>query len=92
MLVLKIADYLYQRDIMPVFVIFPFTEWYNRYIDTEYKKEIYDLLDSLPIPVEFWDLNDYKGIFDDDDFCDTDHLNDKGAEKASVLLDEILKG
>lgn len=58
MLVLKIADYLYQRDIMPVFVIFPFTEWYNRYIDTEYKKEIYDLLDSLPIPVEFWDLNE----------------------------------
>lgn len=90
MLVQKMADYLYQNDIVPVFVIFPFTNWYNRYIDTEYKKEIYSLLDRLPMPVEFWDLNDYEGIFDDSDFVDTDHVNDRGAEKISVLLNELL--
>ena len=91
MLVRKVTDYVYQKNIVPVFVIFPFTAWYNRYIDTGYKEEIYNLLDSLPVPVEFWDLNDYEGIFDDSDFVDTDHLNDKGAEKVSILLDELLK-
>lgn len=86
----EMADYLNQKDIITVFVIFPFTGWYNQYIDAEYKNEIYNLLDSLPVPVEFWNMNDYAGVFDDSDFLDTDHLNDKGAKKASLLLDDYI--
>lgn len=86
----RMTDYLKQQDITTVFVIFPFTRWYNQYIDTRYKNEIYNLLDSLPVPVEFWDMNDYEGVFEDSDFLDTDHLNDKGAEKASILFDDYI--
>ena len=88
----EMTDYLNQKNIITVFAIFPFTGWYNQYIDAEYKNEIYNLLNSLPVPVEFWDMNDYTGVFDDSDFLDTDHLNDKGAEKASLLLDDYISG
>lgn len=90
MLVRKMTDYLHERGVRTVFVIFPFSTFYNRYIDRNYKEEIYALLESLPVPVEFWDMNDYEDMFEDSDFVDTDHVNDRGAEKASVLLDALL--
>lgn len=86
----EMAGYLYKNGIIPIFVIFPFTDWYNCYIDSGYKEDIYNLLEKIPVPVEFWDMNNYKEYFDDTDFLDTDHLNDKGAEKATVLLNEFL--
>lgn len=90
-LIQEMTEYLTGKGITPVFVIFPYTGWYNRYIDAGYREDIYRLLDGLSVPVEFWDMNDYAGLFDDSDFLDTDHLNDKGAEKATALLEELLK-
>lgn len=90
-LVREMAEYLNEREITPVFVIFPYTQYYNRYIDAEYKEDILRLLQSLPVPVvEFLDMNEYPDMFDDTDFLDTDHLNDKGAQKATALLNEFL--
>ncbi|MCM1154685.1 MAG: hypothetical protein NC489_27790 [Ruminococcus flavefaciens] len=93
-IVSEMIEYLYAHSIIPIFVIFPFTAWYNRYIDKDYKADIFQLLDRIPFPVEFLDMNDYEGIFCDADFLDTDHLNKQGALKATELLNkyiEILK-
>lgn len=90
-LVEEMAEYLHEYDIVPLFVIFPFTMWYNQYIDKDYKTDIYNLLESVPFPVGFLDMNDYTGIFDDSDFLDTDHLNRQGALKATALLNEYMQ-
>lgn len=89
-IIYEMAEYLYQKGVIPIFVIFPFTAWYNSYIDKEYKQDIVRVLESLPFPVEFLDMNDYEGIFDDSDFLDTDHLNMQGALKATEFLNEFL--
>lgn len=82
--------YLSERNIRTVFVVFPFTKWYNKYINPQYKEDIYQLLDNLELPVEFLDMNDLE-CFTDSDFLDTDHLNDIGAEKASKVLNDFLE-
>lgn len=82
----QMATYLYEHDIMPIFVIMPFTRYYNEYINAEYKTEIYQVLDKLKVPIEFLDMNDYPEVFEDKDFLDSDHLNLNGALKATELL------
>lgn len=89
-IVQQMTKYLQENGIKPIFTIFPFTRFYNYYIDEEYKKDIFSLLDSLPYEVEFLDMNDYLDIFDDDDFLDTDHLNLTGVRKASKLLNDFI--
>lgn len=71
-------------------MVFPFTKWYNQYINPQYKEDIYQLLDNLDLPVEFLDMNELD-YFTDSDFLDTDHLNDIGAEKASKVLNDFVR-
>lgn len=86
----QIVRYLHGKGIMPIFTVFPFTRYYDRYIDRRYKKDIYNLLDNLPLQVEFLDMNDYLSLFEDEDYLDTDHLNLAGASKATKLLNEFI--
>ena len=89
-IVRDMVKFLEKHGIIPVFVIFPFTRWYQKYIDPFYKKDIFELLDSLPQQIELLDMNEING-FEDEDFLDTDHLNLRGAEKATSLLLAFLK-
>ncbi len=88
-LVQEMVCFLAQRNIRIVFVIFPFTSYYNKYIDAEYRQDIINVLEGLEQPVEFLDMNDLD-LFDAQDFVDTDHLNERGAFKASCVLNEFL--
>jgi hypothetical protein len=48
-------------------------------------------LNSVTGEADFWDFNDMD-IFEPDDFLDSDHLNEKGAEKFTMVLKDILSG
>jgi hypothetical protein len=81
---------LNDNGIRIVFCVMPYTKYYNDLIDKRYKAEIFNVLDAMKYPVEFFDLNEYSDDFDDNDFMDSDHLNFKGANKATALLDQLL--
>ncbi len=87
----NIARFLHEHDVTPVFFITPYTKCYNEYIYPGYKPEIYKILDELKYPVEFLDMNDFQDEFSDEDFLDTDHLNDNGAKKATILLNSFME-
>lgn len=89
-LIEEIVEYLSKRNIRTVFVVFPFTKWYNQYINPQYKEDIYQLLDNLKFPIEYLDMNELD-CFSDNDFLDSDHLNDTGAEKATKVLNDFLE-
>lgn len=89
-IIMKITSFLSEHGIRPIFVIMPFTKYYNQYIDCNYKREIYQILDELAVSVDFLDMNDYSEIFEEQDFLDSDHLNLNGAIKATKLLNEFL--
>ena len=80
-----------EKGIEIVFAIFPFSKWYNKYIDPEYKEQIIKCLGDLPVTVHFLDMNDYDEMFEDEDFVNADHLDVSGAAKATFLLNTYLK-
>lgn len=86
----QITEFLVSHNARVVFVLFPFTDNYNRYIDSTFKAEIYTVLDELEQPVEFIDMNELQ-LLDNRHFVDADHLNYQGAMKVSEFLNVLLK-
>ncbi|MBQ4346918.1 MAG: SGNH/GDSL hydrolase family protein [Firmicutes bacterium] len=84
----EFVHYLHTENVLPIVVITPFTEAYNRYVLPEMKEAVLQMLDNVPEEVHFVDFND-ASYFTDADFMDTDHLNENGAKKMSRILAEL---
>lgn len=84
------VDMLDQNNIKTYFFITPYTQNYLEYIDKAYKPDILSALNELNNSVEFLDMNELEGIFTDEDFIDSDHLNERGAIKATAVLNEFI--
>ena len=86
----ELVRFLRSYRIEPILVMAPFTEAYNRHILPDMKADLERLLDELPEAFHYVDFNEYSlGIFDDHDFSDPDHMNERGAEKMSRILTEM---
>ncbi len=70
-------------------VITPFSEEYNRFVLPEMKAGVLELLDAVPEDIHYVDFNQALVLFTPEDFMDTDHLSEKGAEKVSGILVEM---
>lgn len=78
--------FLYSYGIMPVLVIPPFSEEYNRCVLKEVREGMLELVDSVPEEVHYVDFNEAPILFGPEDFTDSDHLSVGGAEKMSSIL------
>lgn len=81
----RFLAFLGQYSVKPVFIVPPFTKWYLDGVTKNQRNAILDLLSNIEQEVDYVDFNEYD-LFDDTDFCDTDHLNEKGAKKFSTIL------
>jgi len=79
------VHFLHLNNIMPVFILAPFTAEYNQHILKEMKQSILALIASVPEEIHFTDFNQFT-CFDSRDFVDTDHLSEAGAAKFSKML------
>ncbi len=80
---------LYEQEIMPILVVTPYSEGYNRYIRSELKESLLQMIDDISEDVHFVDFNDAPELFRHEDFIDSDHLSTIGATKMSVILAEM---
>ena len=87
----NIFNFLKMNHIRVIIAILPFSKEYLKYIDSNYKTILLSVLEEITedMKVDFVDMNDME-YFSDEDFLDSDHLNRKGAIKATVLLDGVL--
>lgn len=81
--------FLEERHVRPIVTILPFSKEYLKYIDPSYKEAIIECLEKSPFNVEFIDMNE-EPIWDESDMLDSDHLNEKGAAKATLLVDGLI--
>lgn len=86
----QMLEFLIEHQIRPIIVILPFSKEYLRYINPLYKESIMQVLGDSPYQLDFMDMND-ETIFTDQDMQDCDHLNLKGAKKASLLVRGIIE-
>lgn len=83
------VGFLIGHGVLPVVVITPFSPEYNRFVLPEMKAGVLELLDAVPQDVHYVDFNQALELFGPEDFMDTDHLSEKGAEKVSTILAEM---
>lgn len=78
------------RNINLLLVITPQTPYYRNYLSQEFKSTFYDVLNGVDEIVHLLDLSD-DSSFKDDDFVDTDHLDDRGARKLTSIILNVLQ-
>lgn len=88
-ILLQYIEMCAENNIRAVVAIMPFTTEYNRFISSSYKAEILAFLDQIEYVVDFIDFNDLD-IWDIEDFIDSDHTSDIGADKVTHLLNDFL--
>lgn len=82
------VHFLQTNGVTPIFVVAPFTHEYSQYILREMKESIHELISGVAEEILYMDFNQLS-CFEPNDFVDTDHLSQRGAEKFSKLLTEM---
>lgn len=90
----EFLKFLYKHSIQVIIVIFPTSRYYSKNIKLEYRQLFDNLLNKIKKEndIKVIDLRNSLFEFDDTDFIDADHLNEKGAIKATNYLNEFIKG
>lgn len=78
-----------EKGIRVFMCVFPMTSYYFEKLNPQYKEIFYDTLNKLQGTVHVVDLNE-SAKFTDEDFNNMNYLNDRGAEKATGILNMIL--
>lgn len=77
-----------ENAIMPIVVMMPCTNEYLQFLNFEYKEILLDYLERLPYEIHYIDLNDCD-LFLPEDFLNCNHLNARGAEKVSKIINNL---
>ena len=87
----RIFDICTENNVTLYIIAPPHAPEYLKHLDPAYKESYMNALNNVTGEADFWDFNDMD-IFDAEDFLDSDHLNEKGAEKFTGILKGILNG
>ncbi|CEO11246.1 putative chemotaxis response regulator [[Clostridium] sordellii] len=84
-------NFLKEKGVEPVIVVFPTTKYYSKFINETYKEEFYKIIDGIKEKYEV-KLVDFSkmDIFEEDDFIDFDHMSETGCIKITHELNKIL--
>ncbi|CEO31505.1 D-alanyl-lipoteichoic acid biosynthesis protein DltD [Paraclostridium sordellii] len=84
-------NFLEEKGVEPVIVVFPTTKYYSKFINETYKEEFYKIIDGIKekYTVKLVDFSKID-IFEEDDFIDFDHMSESGCIKITHELNKIL--
>lgn len=86
----KLLCFCQDRNINLWVVVTPGTSYYIDYLLPDFKAVFYEVINSTDGMVRLLDLAN-ETSFKDEDFNDTDHLNDNGARKLTAYIGELLE-
>ncbi|PDY17992.1 hypothetical protein CN520_06555 [Bacillus cereus] len=88
----KYLDLLLKNDIEPLIVVFPVTSHYFNCSSKKLKEDFYKVINDFQTQYSFQIIDLFDSpLFCDDDFYDSDHMNKKGANKMSALLNMFIQ-
>lgn len=86
----KFISFCTQKKIQVLMVVTPGSKYYCKYLDPVFKEAYYDVLNGTEGTIHLLDLYTDES-FGEEDFLDTDHLNDSGAKKMTTMILETLR-
>lgn len=89
----KYLLFLKENNIKPIVVVCPTSFYYREYFDKSNKKvTFYNIINKLKRIYDFQVIDYFESnLFDENDFWDYSHLNNKGAEKFTNILNNEIK-
>lgn len=86
-------NHVKQRGIMPFVTVFPMSEYFMRWFDRKTMDQFHAVIDSVMRETSFEFVNLCESdAFNLGDFANIDHLNVRGAQKATALIEHRIKG
>ncbi|AUN13091.1 hypothetical protein [Paraclostridium sordellii] len=84
-------NFLEEKGVEPVIVVFPTTKYYSKFINKTYEDEFYKIIYGIKerYTVKLVDFSKMD-IFEEDDFIDFDHMSEAGCIKITHELNKIL--
>lgn len=85
----EFITFLNNKNVEPIVVIFPNTKYYSEFLNKNYEKQFYNIINNIKISqnINLIDFSKFD-IFEERDFIDFDHMSEIGAIK---ITDEINK-
>ena len=77
-----------ENNVRPILLLFPGSKYYNYYLNSKYEDKYAEALNEIKGIMHFLDFTK-NDIYDESDFLDMDHLNLRGAEKTSNIINGI---
>lgn len=81
----RFATFCSQNKIHLLVGVTPASKYYLEYLDQDYKNKFFQVLNEIESTIHLLDLSS-DSTFQEDDFIDTDHLNEKGAKKMTQII------
>ncbi len=83
---------LIENNIKPIVVVFPASRYYTKYFSKRIEDEFHSIISEVKQEYKFQYIDYFRSdLFNDDDFQDASHLNPRGAEKFTKILNEIIE-
>ncbi len=83
---------LKDNNIKPIVVVFPASKYYTKYFSKRIEDEFHSIMKQTKEEYEFQYIDYFRSdLFDDYDFTDVSHLNSKGAEKFTKILNKEIQ-
>jgi hypothetical protein len=84
--------FLKDHNIKPIVVVFPASKYYTKYFSDRIENEFHTIINKFKAEFKFQYIDYFRSdLFNDDDFEDVSHLNSKGAEKFTKILNEVIE-
>ncbi|HCL4438285.1 TPA: chemotaxis protein [Clostridium botulinum] len=88
----KYLKLLKDNNIKPIVVVFPSSKYYTKYFSKRIEDEFHSIIKQTKKEYEFQYIDYFRSdIFENDDFSDVSHLNNKGAEKFTKILNKEIQ-
>lgn len=83
---------LRENGIRPIIVISPASKYYTSNFSKKIENEFHSIIKEIRIEHDFQYIDYFRSqLFNDEDFADVSHLNSKGAEKFTKILNEVIE-
>lgn len=83
---------LKDNNIKPIVVVFPASKYYTKYFSKRIEDEFHSIINEVKKEYDFQYIDYFRSeLFDDEDFQDVSHLNSKGAEKFTNILNDTIE-
>lgn len=88
----KYISLLKSKDIKPIIIVCPVSKYYAKYFSHRLKDEFNAIINEICKQYDFQFIDYFSNnLFNDEDFYDVSHLNSKGAEKFTKILNNIVE-